>query len=90
MSTDIIRFTDPTTGASIKNFSLGALQLYLTIMVPMMVVTFAAWYGVYWWVDRKQKADARRLRDRAEAGAGRRVCEGEEDTSGLDSKDFRF
>jgi H+/gluconate symporter-like permease len=74
MSTDIIHFyPDPTTGASIKTFSLGALQLYIAIMIPMMVATFATWYGFYWWVDRKQEAHVRRLRERIEAEAGEKA-----------------
>jgi hypothetical protein len=28
-----------------------------------MVVTFASWYGVYWWVDRKDKKAKKIARD---------------------------
>jgi len=49
MSTDIIKFQD-----SQKIFSLGALQLYLAITLPMMALTFVAWWIVYWYVNRRQ------------------------------------
>ncbi|CAG8948908.1 hypothetical protein HYFRA_00002034 [Hymenoscyphus fraxineus] len=49
MSTDIIKFED-----SEKKFELGALQLYLYITVPLMAITFAAWWVVYIFIDRRQ------------------------------------
>ncbi|KAI9866764.1 MAG: hypothetical protein M1813_000706 [Trichoglossum hirsutum] len=55
MSTDIIRFQTDQTGEPSRTFRLGALQLFLAITVPLMFVSFLAWYGVYWWVDRKDK-----------------------------------
>jgi hypothetical protein len=56
MSTDIIQFQKTETGKSKEIFQLGALQIYLAITVPMMLITFGSWYGVYAWVDRKEKA----------------------------------
>jgi ABC-type Fe3+ transport system permease subunit len=53
MSTDIIQFQD-----SKEIFSLGALQLYLAITLPLMALTFAAWWLVYWYVNRKQDTEA--------------------------------
>jgi hypothetical protein len=53
MSTDIVQFQD-----SKEIFSLGALQLYLAITLPMMALTFAAWWLVYWYVNRKQDDQA--------------------------------
>ncbi|TVY37913.1 hypothetical protein LOCC1_G008368 [Lachnellula occidentalis] len=52
MSTDIIHFQaeSPTSG---KIFQLGALELYLAITIPLMAVTFAAWYLVYRWLNRR-------------------------------------
>ncbi|KAH7123564.1 hypothetical protein B0J11DRAFT_435355 [Dendryphion nanum] len=52
MSTDIVRFEQ----GSDKNVSYGALTLYLTITLPLMVVTFAGWYAVYWWANVKNKS----------------------------------
>jgi hypothetical protein len=59
MSTDIVQFQTDSNGKSQKVFQLGALQLFLTICLPMMVTTFAAWYGVYWWVDRNEEVKRR-------------------------------
>jgi hypothetical protein len=62
MSTDIVTFQRGNDGQSQKVFQLDALQLFLTICLPMMVVVFVAWYGVYWWVDQEQtKRRQRRL-----------------------------
>ena len=67
MSTDIIHFSkDPNSGSSVKIFQLGALQLYLAITIPFMVVTFVAWYVVYVYVDKVQEARAEQLRVQAE------------------------
>jgi hypothetical protein len=54
MSTDIVTFQTGTDGQTQKVFQLDALQLFLAICLPMMVVVFVAWYGVYWWVDQKE------------------------------------
>ena len=56
MSTDIVQYQVAADGTSHEIFQLGALQLYLAITLPMMLLTFASWYGVYFWVDRKEKA----------------------------------
>jgi hypothetical protein len=55
MSTDIVQYQVGVDGNSYEIFQLGALQLYLAITLPMMFLTFAAWYGVYFFVDRKEK-----------------------------------
>lgn len=56
MSTDIVHFDSTATRGSEKVVSLGAIQLYMTITLPLMLMTFACWYGVYWWVSRKDSA----------------------------------
>jgi hypothetical protein len=56
MSTDIVQYQVAADGKSQEIFQLGALQLYLAITLPMMLLTFGAWYGVYFWVDRKERA----------------------------------
>lgn len=58
MSTDIVQYQVSADGKSQEIFQLGALQLYLAITLPMMLLTFASWYGVYFWVDRKERAKA--------------------------------
>ena len=58
MSTDIVKFQRSENGKSQEIFQLGALQLYLAITLPLMFLTFASWYGVYVWVDRKEGTKA--------------------------------
>jgi hypothetical protein len=53
-------------GSNVKIFQLGALQLYLAITVPFMVLTFVAWYVVYVYIDKRQESEAERLRLEAE------------------------
>ncbi|KIM97239.1 hypothetical protein OIDMADRAFT_130241 [Oidiodendron maius Zn] len=65
MSTDIIQYQVSADGKSQEVFQLGALQLYLAITLPMMLLTFASWYGVYIWVDRKEKAKVIKMHLRA-------------------------
>ena len=43
MSTDIVHW-DQTNGISSKVFQLGALQVYLAVSLPLMLVTFGVWY----------------------------------------------
>ena len=63
MSTDIVRWNSDNDGHSVRVVSSGALWLYLIITLPLMVVTFAGWYGVYWWVNTKDKtAKVRKLK----------------------------
>lgn len=61
MSTDIIRFERDDAGKSSKIFQLGAIQLYLAITLPLTFLVFIAWYGVYWWVDKKETVNRRRM-----------------------------
>jgi hypothetical protein len=62
MSTDIIRFQRGEDGQTQKMFELDALQLFLAICLPMMAVVFAAWYGVYWWVNQEEAERRQRRR----------------------------
>ena len=50
MSTDIVQFDH-----SKEIFSSAALKLFLAICLPMMFLTFVAWYAVYWWVNNREK-----------------------------------
>ena len=53
MSTDIFKTTN--TGLFGNTVELGALRLYITISLPLVVLTLLAWYSVYWWETRKEE-----------------------------------
>lgn len=55
MSTDIVRWNADGDGHPVRTVSSEALSLYLQITLPLMVITFGGWYGVYWWVNTKDK-----------------------------------
>jgi hypothetical protein len=57
MSTDIVSFQTTSTGKQEKTVSLGAIEIFLATSLPLMLLTFAAWFVVYRWVNRK---DSRR------------------------------
>ena len=54
MSTDIVHFTD-NQGTQDQTFEPAALKLFFEISIPLLVLTFMAWYGVYWWETGKEK-----------------------------------
>ena len=58
MSTDIFNVTN--TGLFGNTIQLGALKLYITISLPLVLLTLLAWYGVYWWETRKEELNVRR------------------------------
>ena len=60
MSTDIVHWNQ-TNGISSKVFQLGALQVYLAVSVPLMLVTFGVWYVFGWIERRKQKRNLESL-----------------------------
>jgi hypothetical protein len=51
-STGIVNFD---AGSSLQTFYPQGLKLFLAICIPMMFLTFVAWYFVYRSVDRRQK-----------------------------------
>ncbi|KAI9780709.1 MAG: hypothetical protein M1816_002758 [Peltula sp. TS41687] len=53
MSTDIVRFPKPDSGKPQRTVSFAALQLFMAISIPLMFLSFVAWWGVYKWVNRK-------------------------------------
>lgn len=55
MSTDIIRFQNDQNGEPQRVFHSKALQLYLMITLPLMLLTFAAWYFVKRRIGRKTR-----------------------------------
>jgi hypothetical protein len=60
MSTDIVTFPAGDANQSQRLVSYAALELYFEISLPLMVVTFAAWYGFYWWEMRKERLESKR------------------------------
>jgi hypothetical protein len=64
MSTDILQFQTTESGSAQEVFQLDALTRYLEITLPLMLITFAAWYVVYWWVNRSEakKASAQKVK----------------------------
>jgi hypothetical protein len=64
MSTDILQYAKiEDTNDYEENYSSEALTRYMTITVPLMAITFVAWYVVYLWIDKKQ--DVKALKKRA-------------------------
>lgn len=53
MSTDILKFQDNS-----KNFQSKALIYYLIITIPIMIITFGAWWVMYVWVKRGEEKKA--------------------------------
>ena len=53
MRTPIVAFNTTETGISNRNISFGALKLYVAISLPLMLLTFLAWRGMFWWEDKK-------------------------------------
>lgn len=56
MSTDIIRFQKRGSGKPERVFSPGALQLFLAITVPLMVVSFLAWGVIYLFTTGRERS----------------------------------
>jgi hypothetical protein len=50
MSTDILQFTNNQ-----EDFSPRALQIYLAVTIPFMVLTFAAWRIVYVYTKKREQ-----------------------------------
>jgi hypothetical protein len=59
MSTDIVRFQGPNGGPGPEVFQADALKLYAYFSIPLMVLTFAAWYLIYklesWKAEKKKR-----------------------------------
>jgi len=60
MSTDIVRFESSSGGPGPEVFEADALKLYAYISIPMMVLTFAAWYLIYKWETWKAEKKKRK------------------------------
>jgi len=59
MSTDIIQYKDVPPGKHGEMFSLPALQLFLEISIPMMILTFVAWALIYYSVKWREHQRAK-------------------------------
>jgi hypothetical protein len=52
MSTDILKFEDGK-----KDFQVNGLRTYLAIALPLTVLTFVAWYVIYYVAKRSESQD---------------------------------
>lgn len=52
MSTDIVHWTDDNK----KTYQSGALQIYLALCIPFMVITFI-FYAIFQWRERRKEHD---------------------------------
>lgn len=55
MSTPIVTFEPGSPKLADRNIAVGALQFYLVVSLPLVLLTFVAWYVVYWRENRKEK-----------------------------------
>ncbi|KAE9381938.1 hypothetical protein N431DRAFT_360451, partial [Stipitochalara longipes BDJ] len=59
MSTDILQYSKiPDTNDYEEDYSSEALKRYVSVTLPLMALTFLAWWVLYWWVDIKQRVKA--------------------------------
>ncbi|RDW85933.1 hypothetical protein BP5796_04258 [Coleophoma crateriformis] len=71
MSTDIVKFQSTAGGPGPIVFQRAALSLYLYVTIPLMVVTFTTWWGLYRCEQYKAKKSERKSKNRdAEKGTG--------------------
>jgi len=63
MSTDILQFTNNR-----EDFSPRALQIYLGVTIPFMVLTFAAWRILYLWTKKRELAKGNEKGNRTASG----------------------
>ena len=64
MSTPIVEFPHDTSTFSSRNIGTGALDLYLVMSLPLMVLTFVAWGGMSWWYGRAERKKAKLSREK--------------------------
>ncbi|KAF2764908.1 hypothetical protein EJ03DRAFT_223120 [Teratosphaeria nubilosa] len=55
MSTPIVDFSTSSSGFSGHNIGYGALQFFIVVSIPLMCLTFAAWYVVHWREKRRER-----------------------------------
>jgi hypothetical protein len=61
MSTDIVHWQTLNNGKQERVVSVGAIETFLIASLPLMALTFCAWYVVYRWLNRRQKSRWRRV-----------------------------
>ena len=67
MSTDIVQWQTVPGGLE-KVVSLGAIEIFLVITIPCMILTFAGAYGFYRWSKwREQKQMDRQANESTQA-----------------------
>lgn len=60
MSTDIVKWQTPAPGGLSKVVSRGAIEVFLVITIPCMILTFSAAYGFYRWTKRRERKEQER------------------------------
>jgi hypothetical protein len=55
MSTQIVNFQPNSDGITNGKISTGALSLFLAVSLPLVLVTFTAWYVVAGWERVRQQ-----------------------------------
>lgn len=60
MSTQIITFDKTVSGREYEILNIPALRVFAYSTLPLMFLSFAAWLGVYWYENRKEKARSMR------------------------------
>jgi len=59
MSTDIVQYSKiPNSNDYEEEYSSAALKRYVMITLPLMALTFLAWWILYFWVETKQRVEA--------------------------------
>jgi hypothetical protein len=56
MSTDILQYEFTDEGKSREIFQIRALKRFLALTLPIMLLTFGAWYGVYYLISQREKS----------------------------------
>jgi hypothetical protein len=59
MSTDIVQYSKMQNSNDYEEeYSSAALKRYVMITLPLMALTFLAWWILYFWVETKQRVEA--------------------------------
>ena len=67
MSTEIFQNQSSSSGTLEHVARVTALRLYITIVLPLTLVTLLIWYAVYWWEKRKERPGSDHIIPPAEA-----------------------
>ena len=57
MSTDIVHWQTPAPGGLEEVVSRGAIEVFLVVTIPCMILTFGAAYGFYRWSHRYERKE---------------------------------